>query len=203
MASRWDPPFWVGDRQFSEEDLELIVWTAKEYPGLSRQELANTLCENLPWKAPNGRLRLHSCVGLLEGLAQDGIIGIPAKRELKAYRKSAHGSDPVPRREITARLAEVGPVTVEPVPRDEQAVWDVTMAEYHPMGFRRAFGAHQRYWIYGSVGGQQVVLGAFLFAAAAKSVAARDRWLGWSAAEQQRYRRGYQPTPGPGRSATD
>ena len=73
------------------------------------------------------------------------------------------------------------------MPRDEQAVWNATIAEYHPLGFHRAFGAHQRHWIYGTVGGQRMVLGAFLFAAAAKSVAARDAWLGWSAADQQRY----------------
>jgi len=188
LASRWDPPFWVGDRRFNEEDLELIVWTTKEFPALSRQELANTLCENLPWKAPNERLRLHSCVGLLEALAEAGIIGIPRKRELASYRQSTVRSDPLPPIEIAATLAAVRPVTVQPVPSNEQSVWDATMGRYHPMGFRRAFGAHQRYWIYGTVRGEQVVLGALLFAAAAKSVAARDRWLCWTAGQQQRFR---------------
>lgn len=188
MGSRWDVPFWVGDRQFSEEDLELIRWMTEQFPALSRQELANTLCENLPWKAPNGRLRLHSCLALLEKLGEAGIIEIPAKRELAAYRTSTMRGDPLPHIEITARLARLRPVTVEPVPPDEQPVWDATMAQYHPMGFRRAFGAHQRYWIYGTVGGERVVLGAFLFAAAGRNVAARDAWLSWSAWQQQRFR---------------
>lgn len=86
MASRWNAPFSVRDQQFSEEDLDLIRWATERFRGLSRQELANTLCEDLPWRAPNGRLRLHSCLGLLEQLAKAGIIDVPRKRKLRAYR---------------------------------------------------------------------------------------------------------------------
>jgi hypothetical protein len=188
LASRWDPPFWVGDRQFGEEDLELIRWTTQEFPALSRMELASTVCENLPWKAPNGRLQVHSCLRLLEELSEAGIIQIPPKRDLAVYRKARLRADPLPHTGIAASLAEVRPVSVEPVPSDEQGVWDATMAHHHALGFQRAFGAHQRYWIYGTVGGKRVVLGAFLFAAAARNVAVRDVWLGWTAAQQQRFR---------------
>jgi transposase len=188
VGSRWEAPFWVGDRRFDQDDLDLIVWTTKQFAGLSRQELANTICENLPWKAPNGRLRLHGCVGLLEQLADAGIVTIPPKRELSVYRKSSINGEPLPERQIVADLADVRPVTVEAVTGEEQSVWDATMAQHHPLGFRRAFGAHQRYWIYGTIEGERVVLGAFLFAAAARSVAARDRWLGWNASERQRFR---------------
>lgn len=34
----WDPPFWVGDRQFTAADLEPIGWTARHLPGLTRWE---------------------------------------------------------------------------------------------------------------------------------------------------------------------
>lgn len=77
-------------------------------------------------------------------------------------------------------------MTVEPAPPGEQAVWDATVAEYHALGFRRAFGAHQRYWICGELDGQRIILGALLFAAAARNVAARDEWLGWIQQQQQR-----------------
>jgi len=178
----------VGDRQFGEEDLELIRWTTQEFPGLSRMEVASTVCENLPWKAPNGRLQVYSCLRLLEQLAEAGSIQIPPKRDLAVYRKARLRADPLPHTGIAASLAEVRPVSVEPVPGDEQGVWDATMAYHHALGFQRAFGAHQRYWIYGTVGGERVVLGAFLFAAAARSVTVRDAWLGWSPAQQQRFR---------------
>ncbi|CAA7600900.1 Hypothetical protein DEACI_1553 [Acididesulfobacillus acetoxydans] len=53
------PPFWIGDRLFTPEDIELIRWTTDRFEGLSQTELASTICENLLWKAPNGRLRVH------------------------------------------------------------------------------------------------------------------------------------------------
>ncbi len=91
--------------------------------------------------------------------------------------------------EIAAPLAEVRPIRVEePVAAEERAVWDATVAAQHALGFQRAFGAHQRYWIYGEVNGRQQVLGALLFAAAARNVAVRDAWLGWSTQQQQRFR---------------
>jgi hypothetical protein len=125
---------------------------------------------------------------LLEQLAEADIIEIPPKRELSPYRKVRMGADPLAERTIVASLEEVRPVTVQPVPSEEQSVWDATMAHHHPLGFQRAFGAHQRYWIHGTVDGERVVLGAFLFAAAAKSVTVREAWLGWSPAQQQRFR---------------
>lgn len=62
------------------------------------------------------------------------------------------------------------------------------MATYHPFGFKRAFGAHQRYWIHGHLDCKKVVAGAFLFAAPARNVKVRDEWLGWTQQEQQRFR---------------
>jgi transposase len=94
----------------------------------------------------------------------------------------------LPAMEVVAALADVRPVSVEPVPGHEQAVWDATMAAHHAQGFRRAFGAHQRYWIYGQVAGQRVILGGLLFAAAARHVAVRDVWLGWTPLQRKRFR---------------
>ena len=36
MASRWEPPFWIGDREFGVADLELISETCQRFPRLSR-----------------------------------------------------------------------------------------------------------------------------------------------------------------------
>ncbi|MCY0902823.1 MAG: DUF4338 domain-containing protein, partial [Firmicutes bacterium] len=186
--SRWKPPFWIGNRQFTDEDLELIRWTVGRFGNLSRMQLAQTLCENLPWKAPNGQLRVHGCLELLEQLEAVGMVQLPVKRARKPYRPARLRAEALPEMPLAVRLAEVRPVTVQPVPAEEQALWDATMAHHHGLGFQRAFGAHQRYWIYGQVGGQRVILGAFLFAAAAKDVAVRDAWLGWTRSERSRFR---------------
>ena len=55
-------PFWIGEREFTEADIELIRITVRRFARFSRQEIAATLCENLPWKAPNGRLKLMPAV---------------------------------------------------------------------------------------------------------------------------------------------
>ena len=169
-------------------DMELICWTAEHFADLSRWELAQTICENLPWKAPNGQLRIHACLPLLEQLATAGIMCLPAKRAHGPYRRAGLHAQALPAVDVATALAEVRPVTVEVVPADEQAVWDATMAAHHAMGFQRAFGAHQRYWICGKVAGRRVVLGGMLFGTPAKSVAVRDAWLGWTSIERQRFR---------------
>ena len=173
---------------FSPADLDLIRWTAERFPSLSRRELAQTICENLPWKAPNGQLRVHECLPLLEQLGTAGMLVLPVKRGRTVSRSAGLRAEPLATNEIVATLAELQPVTVEPVSSDEQAVWDATMAQQHPLGFRRAFGAHQRYWLRGEYRGRSVLLGALLFAAPAKDVAVRDAWLGWSRPQQQRFR---------------
>lgn len=173
---------------FTAADLDLIHWTAERFGRLSRWELALTICENLCWKAPNDQLRVHSCLALLEGLAAAGVIALPAKQAQPPKRGVRAQVQPLAPVAIAARLAEVRPVTVEPVPAAEQGLWDATMASQHALGFARAFGAHQRYWIYGQFDGQRQVLGGLLFAAAARHVAVRDRWLGWNGEQQQRFR---------------
>lgn len=185
---RWDPPFWVGDRLFTAQDLELICWTVRRFSALSRWELALTVCENLPWRAPNGQLKVYACLGLLEQMEAAGLVVLPTKQTHAKQRPARLGAAALPCVEVRADLRAVRPVTVEPVPAGEQAVWDATMATYHPLGYRRAFGAHQRYWIHGQLDGQRRVLGGFLFAAAAKALAARDRWIGWTAEQRQRLR---------------
>jgi hypothetical protein len=76
------------------------------------------------------------------------------------------------------------PVTVDPVPLEEQPLWNATIDAHHPLGYRRPFGAHQRYWIKSK---GRDILGAILFAAAAKALADRDAWIGWTPFERRRF----------------
>jgi len=174
LTTKCEPPFWIGDRLFSQEDLDLIFWTAKQYPDLSRTELACTICENLGWKAPNGKERFHSCLDLLEKLEADGMLTLPEKRKLAPYKKAGPKAAPLPQLQLKSTLSALRPVTVEPVSPEEKPLWDATMAAYHTFGFERAFGAHQCYWIHGHVDGKKMVAGTFLFAAPAKDVKVRD-----------------------------
>ena len=48
--------------------------------GLSRTELAKTVCEHLHWKAGSGASRVRLATRFLEQLAEHGIVSLPAKQ---------------------------------------------------------------------------------------------------------------------------
>src|SRR5438477_12957010 len=51
-----------------------------DYRGLAVTEIARTVCELLEWKRRNGRLKDHECRQLLERLAAQGVLRLPALR---------------------------------------------------------------------------------------------------------------------------
>ena len=61
--------------------------------------------------------------------------------------------------------------------RDLSDLWNDLIAGYHYLGYTPLVGAQQRYLIESEHHG---CLGALGFSAAARRVAARDRWIGWS-----------------------
>jgi len=61
--------------------LALIKTIVEEFGRLSRKELAATVCENLPWQALNGRLKINGCRLLLEEMHDAGLIVLPPKRK--------------------------------------------------------------------------------------------------------------------------
>ena len=65
------------------DELELIHEVVDSCPRLSRQELANTVCELLGWRRANGGLKTWECKQLLEHLEQARGLGLPPLRETK------------------------------------------------------------------------------------------------------------------------
>lgn len=180
--------FWRGSRPFSQGDLDLIARTAKEFPGLSRHELAGTLCEWLPWLAPNGRPRVEACLGLLAELERtQGLMLPPVAARTGFHSRIDWGAAP-PSPLLETTLSAIQPVTVDLVEASSRDLWSAMMATYHPLGFRRAFGAHLRYFVHGHVDGERAILGGLLYAAAAKALEARDLFIGWDAEARSRYR---------------
>jgi len=69
-------------RTFGGDELELMRQIAAEFSGLGVTEIARTICELLEWKRPNGRLKNHECRQLLERLQAEGMVTLPALRNL-------------------------------------------------------------------------------------------------------------------------
>jgi len=69
-------------RRFTAQEVELMRVVARDYAGLGMTEIARTICELLEWTRPNGGLKNHECRQLLERLAAEGVLTLPALRNL-------------------------------------------------------------------------------------------------------------------------
>ena len=110
----------------------MIRWTLRRFGALSRTELAETLCENLAWKAPNGRPKIAACVGLLQRLAAAGEIVLPTRPGATAGLERRGTAPPSP--VVHTTLAALRRARVEPVRADEGPAWNAMMADCHPLG---------------------------------------------------------------------
>ena len=148
-----------------------------------------TVCEHLDWVTPTGRYKLASCAKALVQLERLGLLKLPARREGHGGEAEiVVGARTDPEAEMVGTVRDVAPLELEPV-REKEAIrlWNEYVQRYHPLGYRRPFGAHQRYFLVGR-GGRR--LGCLLFAAAAWALRERDGWIGWTERDraQRRHR---------------
>ena len=190
MPTHFDEPFWIGDRYFSRDDIALIRETLRRFHRLSRQEMAATLCENLAWTSPNGQLRLEASRELLNAIEAVQWMPVPPARARRpsAGLASERQGIAIPSISVKAPLRALQPITLVPVATADRPAWAATMATYHPLGYQRAYGARQQYWIVSQARSEPVRLGGLLFAAAAQRLGARDTWIGWDAMTRAQFR---------------
>lgn len=178
-----EEPMLLSGRRLTTEELEDVKYIIRQFSHLSRNELAKTICEGLDWLAPNGKYKKDACLHLLEKLEDEGEIVLPAKRT-SAMRDSYTNytkSDEVNEQLLMdGSLSQYAPITLEVV-RDTEGIrlWNSFIERYHMLGYKRPFGAHQRYFIWSGTEPKQR-LGCLLFSASAWALAERDKWLGWS-----------------------
>lgn len=150
-----------------------------------RAEIARRVCQRLGWRTPGGQDALMSARVALLRLQAKGLIELPAPRNSngngKVWRPRL-GLEP-PAQPLEANLRKLRPVELQIVSTPEQSeLWNSLVARYHYLGHANLPGAQLRYLVYAG----QEILGAIGFGAAAWSLAARDRFIGWTAAQRQR-----------------
>jgi len=166
-------------KSFSSAEMKLIYEVVKRCGGLSRMELAHTVCELLEWSRPGGGLKARECREFLEALEAQGVLRLPAKRATKPVGSTTRV--PVSVRGEPAALLEgkVGafePIVLEPVRSPEQRLlFRELVGRYHYLGHAVPFGAHLRYLFYSG----DRVLGAMQFSSPAWRMAVREGWIGW------------------------
>ena len=168
-------------RRFTRKQLAQVQETVERFPKLTRTELARTVCEHLNWETPNGKLKVESCLTLLEELEAQGVVALPVKQARQT------GPRPVPVLEndapavpIAAELSTLRPIRLEAVGSSgaARAQWKGYLQTYHYLGYRQPVGPHLGYFIVSQP--RQIRLGCLLFSAsAAWALAPRDQWIGW------------------------
>ncbi len=176
-------------RAFRARDMTLIRQIVRDCPGLSRMELARTVCELLRWRRPNGKLKARECREFLERLDAEGALALPDKRRGRAVGsvtrvpRTAAG-EPGP--SLGGAVRDVEPVEVELVREPAQRLlFRELVGRYHYLGHKVPFGAHLRYLVFASRPARAVV-GCLQFSSPAWRMAARDRWIGWDDAVRAR-----------------
>jgi hypothetical protein len=174
----------------SAEDLELIRGTIQDCGGLSRTELAHTICELLDWRRPNGRLKAHECRLFLEELAEEGILRLPGTRGKSqgAGSRSAAPPEDVEAAPVTLEgtLRDLGPLELELVETPEaRRQWRDWVGRFHYLGCTVPFGAHLRYFVRTSRPEPRRV-GCIQLSSPAWRMAPRDQWIGWDEKERVR-----------------
>jgi hypothetical protein len=153
----------------------------KSDEGLTRTELSREVCRWMDWRAANGQLREMSCRLALLELERRGEVVLPARRSCVRTAMPAQHWEGIEDRPLRCTLEEIGEITLVSVSaredRDLSGLWNDLIAGYHYLGYTPLVGAQQRYLIESE---QHGVVGALGFSAAARRVAVRDRWIGWS-----------------------
>jgi hypothetical protein len=183
-----DPWNFVGHAVRADE-LELIRSIVDEFSGLSRVELASTVCELLGWTRATGHLKARECRDLLERLEAAGEIRLPAKRVGRP--QGARTRVPVTARgdvraPVSGTVHDLGALVVERVTTaDHRLLFRELIGRHHYVGYAVPYGAHLRYLI-SATRPRQDVVACVQFSSAAWRMAPRDAWIGWDDATRRR-----------------
>lgn len=168
-------------REFVPEEISLVQEVVATCGGISRKELAYTVCELLDWKRVNGKLKERECRDFLEQLEYQGALKLPEKKLTGSDkpRKCMTTDGPGwPYSSLTGWVEMYAPLSVEQVKKPEQRrLFQELVSRYHYLGYAMPFGARLQYLVYTSV--PRDLVGCVQFSSPAWRVKVRDQWIGW------------------------
>ncbi len=177
-------------REVTEKHLEQLKETRRLCPGLSRSELACTVCEYWEWLTASGNPKKTACLRLFEELESKGLVSLPQMRAWRNPKTKAGSGIGVVEHTcrtqrapcLSGKFSDVSDVRLELVEsRDEFDLWNEYMDRYHYLGYRKPIGCFLRYFI----NCQEGLLGCILLAGASRAIKGRDEWIGWTKRQRQ------------------
>jgi hypothetical protein len=170
-------------RSFGEGEISEIKEIVGSCQGLSRTELASTVCELFSWKRLSGRLKTVECRQFLEHLQCNGVIDLPVRKKGRprgAKTKVSRSEKSQVQSPITGKIGEFVPLTLNKVhSKVQRDLWYDYVDRYHYLAYQLPFGAQLRYFI--ETGKEQKsILGCLQFSSPAWKMAPRDGWIQWT-----------------------
>jgi len=179
---------WFCGREFTAQEVSLIQEVVETCTGISRLELAHTVCELLEWKRPGGGLKARECRDLLERLERQGVLTLPDKKSCgssKPRKLIARAEKQQVHSELTGSVEEFAPLDVELVEsRQQRQLFRELLSRYHYLGYAMPYGARLQYLVYVSRPRREVV-GCVQFSSPAWRMKVRDQWIGWDDAARK------------------
>lgn len=184
-SGRWS----FSGRRFTPAERDLLGAVVRDFPSLSRMELAHTVCELLGWQRPSGRLKGRECREFLERLEADGLLRLPAKQSGRPVGAKTHVPTTArgePQGELVGAVGDLAPIGLEVVrTADQRLEFRELVGRHHYLGHAVPFGAQVRYLAYASRPARRVVA-CVQFSSPAWRMAVRDAWIGWDEDARQR-----------------
>jgi hypothetical protein len=169
-------------REFTPEEVSLIREVVETCTGISRTELAHTVCELLNWKRTGGGLKARECRDFLERMESQGILSLPAKKSpgsRKPRKRIAPAEDGQMHSALTGSVEAFAPLEVRLVESPKQRkLFTELLSRYHYLGYAMPYGARLQYLVYVSRPWREVV-GCVQFSSPAWRMKVRDQWIGW------------------------
>jgi len=167
-------------RVVTRSDVESIRALIAAHPGESRRRLSARLCELWNWRQPNGNPRDMICRGLMLALHRAGHIELPPVKQVMgnplAKRRRPHEVE-VDRTPICASLSDLGLLTFRQVRRTPQeALFNWLVESEHYLGYTQPVGENVKFMVFAGL--RPVAL--FAWSSAARHLAPRDKYLGWT-----------------------
>ena len=175
-------------REFTPDELSLVHEVVATCSGISRKELAYTVCELLDWKRANGKLKERECRDLLEHLESRGFLRLPDKMatgSCKPGKQKATGVGEWPYSMLAGSVGKYGPLSVEMVEKpDQRRLFKDLVGRYHYLGYAMPFGARLQYLVYTT--SPRDLVACLQFSSPAWRLKVRDQWIGWDDAVRAR-----------------
>lgn len=168
-------------RVITHDDLLFIRRLIAQNPGLSRRGLSIKLCEAWNWVQANGALRDMVCRGMMLMLHRQGLIELPALRQVgrssrsRPVKPQALSVDQTP---LSVSFAELGALDVRQVRRTpEESMFNALMQQHHYLGYTQPVGEHLKYMVFAA----DRPIACMAWSSAPRHLGSRDRFIGWTA----------------------